>query len=446
MRHRHRWAVLIALLVALAVGLAACGGDDSAAPAEPPAAEPEAPAEEPAPEPAPEPEPPAEEPEPEPPAEPPAEPEPPAEAAGEPIKIGHAADLTANMAPFDGPAAAAAQYQIEQINAAGGVDGRPLEYELIDTQLDPEQTKQAAIDLIEGGADILLVTCDVDFATPAIQEAITRGVLAVAPCIGTDQMGPKRFGEQGKLAFTTGNIAQDEGAAMAEWAFAQGWTRAGIAKDNVIVYFQNIVDAFAARFEELGGEVVATQEWVNGDGTIGNVASSLASEDLDVIATSTGFGDLPGLVDGIRSLGNDVPIICSWACDGTYWNPPNLSNFYLVTYASISGDDPNPDVQALADALGAQDPLLVGTGGFVTGATAIDAIALAISEAGSTDGAALAEVMEGFQGVETISGSVSYSPDFHGVTGREYRVMEIQNGELKFIELFAASEVPDIGS
>ena len=88
-------------------------------------------------------------------------------------------------------------------------------------------------------------------------------MLALAPCIGTDQMGPKRFGDLGKLAFTTGNIAQDEGAAMAEWAFSQGWTRAGIAKDNVIVYFQNIADSFATRFEELGGEVVARQEWVN---------------------------------------------------------------------------------------------------------------------------------------------------------------------------------------
>ena len=52
-----------------------------------------------------------------------------------------------------------------QLNAAGGVDGRPLEISVIDTQLDPEQTKAAAIDLIDNqGAEVLLVTCDVDFA------------------------------------------------------------------------------------------------------------------------------------------------------------------------------------------------------------------------------------------------------------------------------------------
>jgi branched-chain amino acid transport system substrate-binding protein len=436
MARRKLLVLLVALAAMLALVAAGCGGGDDEAAAEEPAPAETAPAETAA----------------------PAETEAPAETgaadtgaaapSGEPIVIGAAIDLTGNMAPFDGPALAAAQYEVDQINAAGGINGQPVELTFIDTQLDPEQTKAAAIDLIDNqGAQVLIVTCDVDFATPAVQEAINRGVLAVAPCIGTDQMGPKRFGDDaGRLAFTVGNLAQDEGAAMAEFAYEQGWTRAAIAKDNVIVYFQDVVDSFAKRFEELGGEIVLTEEWVNGDGTVGNVASALADADVDVIATSTAFGDMPALVEGVRSLGDDTPFICGWSCDGTYWNPEGLSNFYLVTYASVAGDDPNPDVQALIDALAAQDPQLVGTGGFVTGAGAIDAIAAAITEAGSTDGAALADAMEGFQGVPTISGEITYSPgpEGHGVTGREYRVMQIQDGTLSFIELRAATSPADV--
>ena len=56
-----------------------------------------------------------------------------------------------------------------------------------------------------------------------MQESINAGKLTVAPCIGTDQMGPKRFGAKGRLAFSFGNVAQDEGSAMAEYA----WKRAG---------------------------------------------------------------------------------------------------------------------------------------------------------------------------------------------------------------------------
>ncbi|MGH3005396.1 MAG: ABC transporter substrate-binding protein [Gaiellaceae bacterium] len=409
MRGRRTWAALAALVLLVPLLAAACGGDDDGDGEEAPAGETTG-----------------------------------EEAAG-PLVIGAAVDLTNQMAPFDGPAIAAARIRVDNLNAEGGIGGREIQLEVVDTQLEPTQTASAAVDLIEGqGAEILLVTCDVDFATPAVQAAITRGVLAVSMCIGTDQMSPKRFGDEGKLAFTLGNAAQDEGAAMAEYAIEQGWMRAAIAKDNVIVYFQNVVDAFKARFEEEGGEIVVEESWTNGDGTIGNVAGSLADADVDVIATSTAFADLPALAEGVRSLGSETPIICSWSCDGTYWNPPGLSNFYLVTYASVSGDDPNEEVRELIDAMTEADQA-PGTGGFLGGAATIDALAAAIEQTGSTEGEALAEAMESFQGVSTISGEISFSPELHAVSGREYRVMEIQDGELTFIELRAASSPADIG-
>ena len=44
-----------------------------------------------------------------------------------PIVIGWAFDSKGNMAPFDGPALAAAKVRVGQINAKGGVMGRPLQ-------------------------------------------------------------------------------------------------------------------------------------------------------------------------------------------------------------------------------------------------------------------------------------------------------------------------------
>jgi branched-chain amino acid transport system substrate-binding protein len=406
----RRWALLLALLLSLGLAVAACGGDEEDGGDDGAAAE-STPAED--------------------------------EGGGEPIVIGAAVDLTNQMAPFDGPAITAAQIQVDKINEEGGIDGRQVELEVIDHQLDPERTKSAAIELIDGGADVLLVTCDVDYATPAVQEAITRGVLAVSPCIGTDQMGPERFGDAGKLAFSIGNVAQDEGAAMAEYAIDQGWMTAATVTDNVIVYFQDVVKAFAARYTELGGEITTEESWTNGDGTIQNVVSALDKANVDVIATSTAFDDMPALVGGLRTLGNDTPIICGWSCDGNYWLPEGTDNFYLVTYASVFGDDPSDEVKELITAMTDQDAA-PGTGGFITGAAAIDAIAAAIEETGDTDGEALAEAFEGFDGLETISGAISFSPEFHSVFGREYRVMEVQNSQPAFVELRAASSPAEI--
>ena len=52
---------------------------------------------------------------------------------GTPIVIGATIDLTKDMAPFDAPALTAAQIEIKKINAAGGVDGHPLELKFLNT-------------------------------------------------------------------------------------------------------------------------------------------------------------------------------------------------------------------------------------------------------------------------------------------------------------------------
>ena len=363
-------------------------------------------------------------------------------AAKDPIIIGWAYDGKGNMGPFDGPALAAAQIRVKQWNRKGGVGGRKIVLVTCDTNNNnPAKAKACAASLIGKGADIMFTTCDVDFATPVVTEAINRGILAVAPCIGTDQMGPKRFGAKGRLAFSFGNVAQDEGSAMAQYAWARGWRSAALATNTLLVYFKNVVQAFEARFKQLGGKIVAKESYATGANNVQNAVSRLNGVKADVVVTSTAFGELPTLVAGLRSLGNQTPILNSWAGDGTYWLPkdPVVSNYYAVTFASAFGDDKNKAVNALAKAVKA------GTGGFVTGAAAIDGVVTAIRRAkGSTQGVALAAQMEKFRKVPTISGLVSFSKQLHTVFGREYRVLRIQNGKPKIVAYVTAKAVPKI--
>jgi branched-chain amino acid transport system substrate-binding protein len=118
-------------------------------------------------------------------------------AATKPIVIGWAYDSKGNMAPFDGPALAAARIHVQQINSRGGVNGRRIRIDTCDTNNnEPTRAKTCARNLLARGADIMFVTCDVDFATPVVQEAIIRGMLGIAPCIGSDQIVPKSFGKE----------------------------------------------------------------------------------------------------------------------------------------------------------------------------------------------------------------------------------------------------------
>jgi branched-chain amino acid transport system substrate-binding protein len=362
-----------------------------------------------------------------------------------PITIGWAFDSKGAMAPFDGPALAAAQLRIKQWNAKGGVSGRKLQIKTCDTQGNkPAVAKACALKLLSGGANVIFTTCDVDLAAPVVQEAINRGVLAVAPCIGTDQMGPKRFGAKGKLAFSFGNVAQDEGSAMAQYAYAKGWRSAALATDGVIVYFKNVVQAFKARFTQLGGKIVDQETYHSlGGNDVNNAVSRLNNVKADVVVTSTAgaFGALSTLISGMRSAGNDTPVLNSWAGDGVYWLPksPAVTNYYFVTYASIFGDDPNPAVNKLAKQVKA------GTGGFITGSAAVDGVVTAIRRSGgSTNGATLAATLQKFKGVPTLSGKVSFSAKLHSVFGRQYRVIRIQNNKAKLVGTVVAKVVAKI--
>jgi branched-chain amino acid transport system substrate-binding protein len=370
-------------------------------------------------------------------------------AAGKPIVIGAVVDLTKNMAPFDAPALLAAQLEIKAINAKGGVGGRPLKMVFVNDQLDAAKTKQGAVSMLSQKVDIGWVTCDVNYAAPAAQEFLNAGKLTVAPCLGTDELSPIRFAAKGKLGFSYGNAAQDEGAAAAEYAYkVKHWKTADVVTDNLLRYFQDVCKAFTVRFKALGGSIVAQESFTQGDKTINNVVSRVNGEKADAIAFCTSFGgDQPAFVSGLRSLKNETPIINGWASDGNYWWPktPPVTNFYYLTYASVWGDDPSPQVKAFeAQMKAAGHP--AQTGGFLGGAAAIQGIAAAVKQAnGNTNGATLASIMVKFHKLPTISGNVSFSAGLHTVFGRSYRVIEINNNQAKYVGSITASSPASIG-
>ena len=357
------------------------------------------------------------------------------------IVIGAAVDLTSSMKPFDSPALAGAQIEAKKLNARKGPH---FVIKVCNHQLKKQQS--CAAQLIQQGAQIGWVTCDVEYAAPAVQEFINHGMLTMSPCVSTDQMGPSRFGPKGRLAFSMGGTGQDEGSAEAEYAWARGWKTAIVVKDNLLVYFRNVSDAFAKRFQELGGKVVDRQSFTSFKKDIGPVISKVAGEKADVISFVTAFGELPQFVGGIRSAGNTTPIINSWGGDGTYWNPksPQVTDYYVDNYASSFGDDPSPAVNALLKALLAAKQVPY-TASYVLGASAIDALATAYTRtSGSTQGTKLAQALEGFHGVHTISGPISYSKTLHSVVGRPWRIMKVQNNKESFVRMWTTKSVTKI--
>src|SRR5262245_10851947 len=90
------------------------------------------------------------------------------------IVIGAAVDLTSGMKPFDSPALAGAQIEAKKLAARKGPH---FVIKVCNHQLKKQQS--CAAQLIQQGAQIAIVTCDVEYAAPATQEFINHGILTV---------------------------------------------------------------------------------------------------------------------------------------------------------------------------------------------------------------------------------------------------------------------------
>ncbi len=360
----------------------------------------------------------------------------------EPILIGAAMAQTGFMSPFDGPALTTAQIAVDKINAAGGVNGCQLVLEAVDTETNPDKGQQIATDLIAKGAKLLLVTCDADINLKSAQVANDAGVLVIAPCVGSTAMGPDNGLD---LGYSLGSAVPGEAAIMAEYAYEKLGQTATLFKDMSIAYTTSQCDAFETRFKELGGTVKSVQQFSQTqagalDKPVKAQVANAKKDAAGVIALCSYPGGGAEALAAIRAGGLNTPVISGFGLDGAFWlgAVPNLSNFTTVTYASVFGDDSNPKVVELLAAFKEKTGQDAATGGLITGASAIEAFALAATRAGSFDGAAMAAEMNKFANEDLTAGPTSFTDTLHVNVSRPMAVITVTDGKHAFVEYRAA--------
>jgi branched-chain amino acid transport system substrate-binding protein len=360
----------------------------------------------------------------------------------DPILIGAAMAQTGFMSPFDGPALTTAQIAVDKINAAGGVNGCQLVLEAVDTETNPDKGQQIATDLIAKGAKLLLVTCDADINLKSSQVANDAGVLVIAPCVGSTAMGPDNGLD---LGYSLGSAVPGEAAIMAEYAYEKLGQTATLFKDMSIAYTTSQCDAFETRFKELGGTVKSVQQFSQTqagalDKPVKAQVANAKKDAAGVIALCSYPGGGAEALAAIRAGGLNTPVISGFGLDGAFWlgAVPNLSNFTTVTYASVFGDDPNPKVVELLAAFKEKTGQDAATGGLITGASAIEAFALAATRASSFDGKAMAAEMNKFANEDLTAGPTSFTDTLHVNVSRPMAVITVTNGKHAFVEYRAA--------
>src|SRR5262245_22022033 len=147
------------------------------------------------------------------------------------ILIGISAAKTGILAPYDLQSGQLFEMRIAQINKKGGVLGKQIKVQRIDTKSDKPTAATNAEELISKGAVAIIATCDFDYSFPAINAARGHKVPGIALCASSPKVATPAI--VGPYGGSMGLGSDAEGSTMAEWMRAKKpqWKRVYVFKD-----------------------------------------------------------------------------------------------------------------------------------------------------------------------------------------------------------------------
>ncbi len=377
----------------------------------------------------------------------------PADAAGvEPLNIHIVTAKTGLISPFDTEPSESFIMAIDELNANGGIGGQQATVTWTDTKSDPALTTQIAQEAVDAGANVIVTTCDFDFAAPAAIVAQANGILNLSLCYG-DRKGYdlKTIGD---LAFTPSPGNGFKGSAAAEFGYNdKGWRNAYVMQDDLLEYTKSLGAYFKGRWAELGGKIVGEDVFTGNEqlDPAANVTRLRAAVgDADVIILPSVVPAATTMLKAIRDAGIETPIMMPGAAvDGTLVTGaiPNISEFYSLPFACMPAyceGDPNPRVKEFSDAFFAKYDKNVTLAYPVLSYEMAYALAAAVQAAGSTEGKALATALESLPPTDYLTGPIHWSSVCHATQGRQQRVVEYQNGKGTFIKLITPEKIANV--
>lgn len=362
-----------------------------------------------------------------------------------PIVLGAAIAQTGFIAAYDADPAKAAEMAVKDINEAGGVLGRPLKLIYADTKSEIPQGAVAAMEVLDQGADIMIVTGDFDFGGTAARTANSRGKVAIAPFAADPKFGVEGIGP---YAFSFSTASDTVGTVLAEFATSRGWKTAYALTQTTIQYDLSVSAAFQARFKEQNGDaaLVGVDTFTMDDASIATHITRIKAMNPqpDVLLLSTFTPAGPGALRQLRTAGLTMPILSGEDMDGDYWleSVPDLSNFYFAAMGSIFGDDPRPDVKKFVDDFTALHGNHPSTAHTLTGYSVIQGIKVAAERAGSIESDAIKAEFEKFKDEPLLVGPTTFDEKTHINFKRPMVIMQVQGGKHSVVELRTPEKIP----
>lgn len=342
---------------------------------------------------------------------------------GDKVRIGVFMSLTGDTANFGISSTNGIKMAADEVNAAGGINGKQIELLVQDDRSDASEA-----------ATIVTKFVTQDQVHAILGEVASSRSIAAAPIAQnakipmlTPSSTNPEVTKKGDFIFRSCFIDPVQGAAIAQFgAKTLNAKRGALMVDRKNDYSTGLEKVIKEVFTRLGGQIVVTQSYQAGDQDFNAQITSIKGANPDIIFVPGYYGDVGLFAKQARDKGITVPLV-----GGDGWDSPSL---YQIGGAALNGcyfsnhyspDDADPIVQKFVNDYKSR----YGSVPDALAATAYDAARImfdAIKRANSLDGAAIREALAATKEFPGVTGKVTFNENRDAV--KPIVMIKIQEG------------------
>jgi branched-chain amino acid transport system substrate-binding protein len=233
------------------------------------------------------------------------------------ILVGEFGSLTGSEATFGVSTNKGIKLAFDEINAAGGINGKKIKLITLDDQGKAEEAAQAVTRLITQDKVVAILG----------EVASTRSLAAApiaqqykVPMISPSSTNPK-VTEIGDYIFRVCFIDPFQGTVMAKFAVENlKVKKVAILRDVKSDYSMGLADYFASKVKELGGEIISDVSYASGDNNFKAQLTKIKASAPEAIFIPGYYTEVGLIAKQAKELGMTMPLL-----GGDGWDSSKLS-------------------------------------------------------------------------------------------------------------------------
>ena len=344
-------------------------------------------------------------------------------AGNDKVRIGVFMSLTGSTANFGISSTNGIKMAADEVNAAGGINGKQIELNVQDDRSDAQEAATIVTKFVTQDA-VHAILGEVASSRSIAAAPIAQN--AKIPMLTPSSTNPE-VTRKGDYIFRSCFIDPVQGAAIAQFAARTlGAKRAAIMVDRKNDYSTGLEKFIGQTFTKLGGQIVLTQSYQEGDQDFNAQLTSIKGSNPEVIFVPGYYNDVGLIAKQARDKGMNVPLLGGdgWDAEqlykigGTALNGSFFSNHY-------SPYDSDPQVQRFVTNYKARFNSLPDA----LAATAYDAAHImfdAIKRANSLEGKAIRDALAATKDFPGVTGKVTFNENRDAV--KPIVMIEIKDG------------------